>query len=108
MQLLEKGGADLLNLEQTEWVPFPKPLVIDSGAGETVMPASWMQAHPIEASPGQGKDYYIAANGKEIHNEGQRRLLISNLEGHQTRQMTFQVADVKKALGSVNSICKAR
>ena len=78
--ILEKGGGELNNLNQTDWAPLPKPLVIDSGAGETVMPSDWCLSHKIEDGPGKGRDYYIAANGKEIWNEGQKSLLLSSLE----------------------------
>ena len=85
---------------------MPRLLVIDSGAGETVLPKEWCLSHPVADSPGKGVEYYVAAGGKVVHNEGQKRLLISNLEGEQVRQMTFQVAEVKIALGSVNSIVR--
>ena len=54
--LLECGGHDLLNMEQRDWEPLPKRLVNDSGAGETVIPKRWLPAHPIQQSPGQGRD----------------------------------------------------
>ena len=94
----------MLNVEQVDWEPLPKPLVIVPGAGETVMPSSWCTAPPLEQSPGHGRDFYVSASGKEIYNEGHRRLWISNLDGAHTRQMTFQVAAVKKALGSLHAV----
>ena len=52
VNLFERNsGKDLNNIEQSEWCPFPKPLVVDSGAGETVMPKSWFVAHEIRDSP---------------------------------------------------------
>ena len=87
----------LLTVERANEEPHPRRLVIDSGAGETVMPSSWCHAHPIEDRPGKGRDYYVAADGKIIYNKGRRRLQASALGGGQARQMTFQVGAVTKA-----------
>ena len=38
INFFEKGNTDLCELQQNTWAPLPKPLVVDSGAGETVMP----------------------------------------------------------------------
>ena len=29
----------------SEWTPMPKPLVVDSGAAETVIPRTWFPNH---------------------------------------------------------------
>ena len=39
-------------LQQNSWAPLPKPLVVDSGAGETVMPVDWLTNHPLTESDG--------------------------------------------------------
>ncbi len=49
---------------------------------------------------------YVAANGTEIDNIGQRDVKGLTSEGNNA-SMTFQVADVKGALGSVHRICEA-
>jgi hypothetical protein len=49
---------------------------------------------------------YTAANGSEIKNYGQRDIEAQTSEGAGAT-MTFQVADVKGALGSVHRICEA-
>ena len=38
INFFEKGITDLCELQQSTWAPLPKLLVVDSGAGETVMP----------------------------------------------------------------------
>ena len=38
INFFEKGNKDLFELQQNTRAPLPKPLVVDAGAGETVMP----------------------------------------------------------------------
>ena len=64
INFFEKGNTDVCELQQNTWALLLKPLVVDSGAGETVMPVDWLTNHPMTDSD-------------------------------------FQVARVKKALGSV-------
>jgi hypothetical protein len=92
-------------MENESWEPLPHPLVIDSGAAETVIPKKWCENHQMKASWGsQNGVFYTAANGETIDNEGEKTLTMATKDW-QTRQMTFQVADVSKALGSVSKIC---
>ena len=64
LQVLEKGNVDVLEFTQDEWVQLPKPLVVDSGAGETVLPADWLTAHPtLEGRGAKDEDYYQTADG---------------------------------------------
>ena len=43
---------------------LPKPLVVDSGSGETVMPVDWLTSHPLtESDDSRANDFYIAADG---------------------------------------------
>lgn len=105
LQLLEMG--ELHNLQSQEWTPLPKPMVIDSGAGETVLPASWLPEHPTEESLGsKNNDYYVTADGSRVYNEGKKEVTISSADGTKVRDMTFQVANVKKALGSVSQMVR--
>ena len=77
--------------------------MIDSGAAETVMPATWLINHRVvETESSKNKEYYTTANGGKVYNEGERHLLVSSFEGDKQRKMTFQVAKVNKALGSVS------
>ena len=50
INFFEQGGADPCELQQSAWSPLPKPLVVDSGAGETVMPVDWLTNHPLTES----------------------------------------------------------
>ena len=105
--ILEKGGINVLELEQTDWIELPKPVVIDSGASETVMPEDWLPTHEIRESPGSKKNqYYVMADGGKVCNEGQQEVVVSTMDGSQCRKMVFQVAAVKKALGSVSQMVR--
>ena len=105
--LLEKGCADLCQMAASEWQPLPKPLVVDSGAGETVIPTDWLPKHEIEESVGsRSREYYTTADGTKIYNEGQKCVAVSCMDGTQERSMTFQVAQVDKALGSVSQMVR--
>ena len=52
INFFEKGNTDLCELQQNTWAPLRKPLVVDSGAGETVMPMDWLTSHPLTESDG--------------------------------------------------------
>ena len=86
---------------------MPCPMVIDSGAAETVLPSSWFKTHKtIETDASRAGVYYTTANGIKVYNEGEKTLTMCHFEGSQKRDMTFQVADVNKALGSANKIVR--
>ena len=105
VQLLEK--SELQNLQGRDWTPLPKPMVVDSGAGETVLPSSWLPEHPTEESIGsKNNDYYVTADGSKIYNEGKKDVTVSTTDGSKVRDMTFQVANVQKALGSVSQMVR--
>ena len=106
INFFEKGNTDLCELEQNTSAPLPKPLVVDSGAGETVMPVDWLTSHPLTESNGQEQMISTQQPMAKVYNEGQRKLDVCTLDGHQRRSMTFQVARVKKALGSVSQMVK--
>ena len=91
--------------EGEEWKLMPRPLVIDSGAAETVMPTDWFTGHELkETEESRGGQFYVCAGGKEIPNYGERTLTLSTLDWSSIRNMTFQVTDVTKALRSVSKI----
>ena len=92
---------------QNTWAPLPKPLVVDPGDGETVMPADWLTNHPLTEPDGsRANDFYTTADGSKVYNEGQRKLDVCTIDGQQRRSMTFQVARRRKALRSVNQTVK--
>ena len=71
------------------------------------MPVDWLTNHPLTESDGsRANDIYTTANGSKVKNEGQRKLDVYTLDGQQRRSMTFQVARVKKALGSASQMVK--
>ena len=92
--------------EGEEWKLMPQPLVvIDSGAAKTVMPTDWFTGHELkETEESRGGQFYVCAGGKEIPNYGERTLTLSTLDCSSIRNMTYQVTDVTKALGSVSKI----
>ena len=105
--LFERGNVELCEMSHSQWAPLPQPLVVDSGAGETVIPSEWLPAHPTRESAGsRSNEYYTTADGNKVYNEGQKQVIISTLNGGQERQMTFQVAQVHKALGSVSQMVR--
>ena len=90
---------------QGEWELLP--VNVDSGAIDSCMPKNkccQFKLGPSEMSKKGAK--YVAANGTEIDNVGQRDVKGMTSEGNNA-SMTFQVADVEGALGSVNRICEA-
>ena len=93
------------SVNEYEWEHMPRPLVIDSGAAETVIPTEWFPLHGVQESHGSKSGvYYTTADGTPVYNEGEKTLTMSTLDGEHARKMTFQVARVNKALGSVSKI----
>ena len=97
INFFEKGNTDLCELQQNAWAPLPKPLVVDSEAGETVM---------TEADGSRANHFYTTADGSKVYNEGQSKVDVCTLDGQQRRPMTFRFARVNKALGSVSQMVK--
>ena len=102
---LERGKMLGSTEEREEWRLMPRPLVIDSGAAETVLPTDWFTGHELkETEESRGGQFYVCAGGKEIPNYGERTLTLSTLDWSSVRNMTFQATDVTKALGFVSKI----
>ena len=84
INFFEKGNTDLCELQTNTWPPLPKPLVVHSGAGETIMPVDWLTSHPLTESDGlRANDFYTTADGSKVYNEGQRKLDVCTLDGQQ-------------------------
>ena len=65
INFFEKGNTDLCKLQLNTWALLPKPLVVGSGAGETVMPVAWLTSHLLTESDGsRANDFYTTADGK--------------------------------------------
>ena len=75
-----------------------RPMVIDSGAAETVLPTEWFTGHELkETEESRGGQFYVCAGGRDIPNNGERTLTLSTLDWSSVRNMTFQMTDVTKA-----------
>ena len=81
--------------------------IVDSGAVEHVLPPTYLPRVKMVESPGSktGKRY-LSATGEAIMNLGQKSLFSKTREG-QARNITFQVAPVRKPLLSVAKMCEA-
>ena len=67
INFFEQGNTDLCELQQNTWALLPKPLVVDSGAGETVMPVDCLTNHPLTESDGsRANDFCTTADGSKV------------------------------------------
>ena len=84
-------------------------ITVDSGAVDHVAPRSVARHLEVkETLASKAGVKYIAANGSSIFNEGEKHVTVATLDGKSFRNMTFQVAQVNKALGSVSQIVVLR
>ena len=82
------------------------PVIIDPCDCASVMPSGWCQHVPLQRTPqSEAREFFRAANGNKIYNEGQRAVSMMTREGS-WRDMKFTVCDVSKALGSVSQMCR--
>ena len=45
--------GDVSNMnKQSEWVKMPYPMLVDSGAADTIIPTDWFVGHEIRESEG--------------------------------------------------------
>ena len=81
--------------------------VVDSGAGENVMPENAVKFIPIvptaRSKAGRG---FCGPSGEHIKNYGQKKVEVKTAEG-QVRMTTWQVASVKRPLMSVSRMTAA-
>ena len=85
---------------------LPFPVIIDSGACASVMPIDWCpHVDAISTPQSRAKEYFRAANGNKICNEGQKLVTMTIKEGTK-RDMKFTICDVSKAIGSVSQMCR--
>ena len=80
-------------------------ITMDSGAGNSVMPRRMViKKDEIRESEGSKIGiHYVAANNGRIPNEGEYDLKFNTVEGHE-QWLTFQIAEVNKALCSISSL----
>ena len=83
-------------------------VTVDSGACDTVMPLSLCSEITLRESAQQrsGLEYEVA-NGQSIPNEGERRCLMMTRGANGPKRITFQVAEVHKALLSITRAADA-
>ena len=82
-------------------------MIIDSGACASVILTEWCNHIPVQATRGsESGEFFRAANGVKIPNEGERLVSMMTREG-MTRDMKSIVCPVTKALGSVSQMCKS-
>ena len=92
-----------LRAERKKWARMET--VIDSGAAESVAPASmapWVPTRPSEGS--KRGQVYMSANGAKLPNLGEKQFKVMTAEGNPAAA-TFQVAEVTRPLCSVTRIC---
>ena len=103
----EEGDGMVCNMTGENWGQLPFPIIIDSGACISVIPTSWCSHVPIEeTSESRAGEFFRAANGEKIYNEGRKTISLMTKEGVK-RDMKFTACEVSKALGSVSQICRA-
>ena len=79
--------------------------MLDSGAADSVAPASLAPWIPIQPSAGSKKgQHYLSASGDRIANEGQKRLEVVAEDGTMT-STTYQIAEVTRPLCAVSKMC---
>ena len=80
-------------------------ITMDSGAGNNVMPRRMViRKSDIRESEGSKNGvHYVAANNGRIPNEGEYDLQFNTIEGNEQR-LTFQIAEVNKALCAVSNL----
>ena len=85
-------------------IQLPRGITVDSGAADSVFPASWLRRSLLSASPGSiAKQFYVAASGTRLGNLGQFLLKFTTREGSEGG-LVFQVASVNKPLASVSHL----
>ena len=83
-------------------------ITIDSRACDTVRPVSMCPEIPVVRSQQQEQKLKCeVANCQSIHNEGQRRCWLMSVGSARPKRITFQVADVHKALLSITRVADA-
>ena len=86
----------------TKRMRLRRGITVDSGASANVMPRRMVRRQRIRPSPGSRRGaHYFAANNGRIANEGECDFKFTTNEGHE-KNLTFQIAEVNKALGSVS------
>ena len=95
------------NMMGAQWEKLLFPIIIDSGACVSVMPIEWRSHIPKESTPqSEVGEFFRAAIGRTIPNEGQRMVSMMTREGA-FNEMRFSFCPVTKTFGSVSQTCRA-
>jgi hypothetical protein len=86
-----------------KYLKLRRGITVDSGAANNVMPRKMVRDRKnIRPSKGSiAGVHYVAANSGRMPNEGEYDFKFTTAEGEE-EEMTFQIAEVNKALGSVS------
>ena len=100
---LFNADVELNNVSMPQWRTVP--MVMDSGAAESVAPLDMAPWVSMMESPGSRRGQtYVSASGEKLPNLGQKTLDAVTEEGRGAKA-TFQVADVTRALCSISRVC---
>lgn len=89
--------------EEPKWQKIEA--VMDSGAADSVAPASLAPWVPVAESPGSRRgQHYLSASGDRLPNQGQKKLQVLTEDGTPTTT-TYQIADVTRPLCAVSRMC---
>jgi len=97
--------AHVASVNAAGYEKLPYPIIIDSGAAESVMPPGWCQAAELVKGPHFGKTY-SAANGQEMTNSGEKVVTMVTRDSV-WKNILFQECEVTRAFASVYRICEA-
>ena len=87
----------------SEWTPMPQTLVVDSGAVEIGIPRTWFPNRKTVESEGSKRGvFHTTTDGSTAENEGENTLIMSKADRAQLVRVTFRVANVNEARGSVS------
>ena len=103
----DNGEANICGIDQFHGSWERVPVTVDSGAYDSVMPFEMAQGVPIKQTEASKRGLsYRAANGTRVRNQGERNLKGYTSEGNAV-DMSMQVCDVTKPLGSVRAMMRA-
>ena len=92
----------------SEWTSMPQPLVVDSGAAETVVPRTWFPSHKTVESEGSKRGVFnTTADGSTVEHEGETTLIMPAANGAQMRKVTFSSGKrQQRHFGSVSKMVR--
>ena len=103
----ESNGGNICSVDQFKGSWERVPVTVDSGAIDSVIPKRVAKGVPVKQTEASRRGLkYRAANGTSIANEGEKSLRGYTNEANLV-DMSMQVANVTKPLGSVRAMLKA-